>query len=316
MYNIFYTVSLIEKGDYLNDRKQHVIKMAHQLFIEKGFQATSIQDILEYSGISKGTFYNYFSSKNELIIALFTTIYKKLDQERNELLIGQDPSNIEIFIKQIELQMMTNRKNKLISLFEEVFFSKDEDLKTFIKKLHLRLLRWIYKRFIDIFGESKKQYLLDCAIMFIGILNYNFKYYLKAYGPNTNSYNVIRYSVSRIEKIVHEVAETGEHLFQPDLLDSWLPDNKNCNHSSLQKQLHHTLKALKNNLVNQPKLEKYNELLDFIDSEIMESKTPRLFLVESTFLTLKSNEEVFDKNEIQKLEELISSYFTSLSQKE
>ena len=57
----------------MNDRKQHVIKMAHQLFIEKGFQATSIQDILDYSGISKGTFYNYFSSKSELLIAIFKT---------------------------------------------------------------------------------------------------------------------------------------------------------------------------------------------------------------------------------------------------
>lgn len=86
----------------MKDRKQHVIKMAHQLFIDKGFQATSIQDILDYSGIAKGTFYNYFSSKNELLIALFTTLYKQMEKERNDLLIGQDPSDIEIFIKQME----------------------------------------------------------------------------------------------------------------------------------------------------------------------------------------------------------------------
>ena len=66
----------------MNDRKQHVIKMAHQLFIERGFQNTSIQDILEYSGISKGTFYNYFSSKNELLIALFKEIFKRIKKER------------------------------------------------------------------------------------------------------------------------------------------------------------------------------------------------------------------------------------------
>ncbi|MGA9287974.1 MAG: helix-turn-helix domain-containing protein, partial [Anaerobacillus sp.] len=63
----------------MNDRKQHVIKMAHQLFIDRGFQATSIQDILDYSGISKGTFYNYFSSKNELLIALFKALYGSME---------------------------------------------------------------------------------------------------------------------------------------------------------------------------------------------------------------------------------------------
>ena len=44
------------------DRKQHVVNRADQLFIHKGVQSTSVQDILEHSGISKGTFNNYFSS--------------------------------------------------------------------------------------------------------------------------------------------------------------------------------------------------------------------------------------------------------------
>ncbi|GAA3324649.1 hypothetical protein GCM10020331_053370 [Ectobacillus funiculus] len=57
-----------------------------------------------------------------------------MEHERNELLIGQDPSNIQIFMKQVELQMNTNRTNKLISFFEEVyFFSNDAELKEFIK---------------------------------------------------------------------------------------------------------------------------------------------------------------------------------------
>lgn len=48
----------------MNKRKKHVMDKAHELFIENGFQHTSIQDILAASNISKGTFYNYFSSKN------------------------------------------------------------------------------------------------------------------------------------------------------------------------------------------------------------------------------------------------------------
>ncbi len=56
----------------MNNRKQQVVKNAHHLFfVEKGFQAISIQDIIDYSGISKGTFYNYFSSKNELLTSCF-----------------------------------------------------------------------------------------------------------------------------------------------------------------------------------------------------------------------------------------------------
>ena len=54
----------------MNDRKQQVLLTAQQLFVEKGFSATSVQDILDEAKISKGTFYNYFSSKNECLIAI------------------------------------------------------------------------------------------------------------------------------------------------------------------------------------------------------------------------------------------------------
>jgi AcrR family transcriptional regulator len=304
-----YTGSLINfKGDQMNDRKQHVIKMAHQLFIDKGFQATSIQDILDYSGISKGTFYNYFSSKSELLIALFKMIYKKLEQDRNDLLIGQNPSNIEIFIKQIELQMKTNRTNKLISLFEEVIFSNDLELKQFIKRGQLRLLHWIYQRFIDIFGQSKEPFLLDCAIMFLGILNHNLKFFAMAYESNPSINQAVRYSVERIVKIVDEVAGAGDQLIDPKILGTWLPDCKN-NDQAFQQKLYHTVLALKRSVNHNEEQAKYIELLDFIQEELLDSKNPRKFLIESALLSLKSG-QYFGKSELQKLYQMVEAYFS------
>lgn len=83
----------------MNNRRQNVIDTAHKLFIDKGYQATSIQDILDGAGISKGTFYNYFPSKGELFIAIFRSFYTKIRHEREKLLIGQDSADIEIFIQ-------------------------------------------------------------------------------------------------------------------------------------------------------------------------------------------------------------------------
>ncbi|WP_129725923.1 TetR/AcrR family transcriptional regulator [Ectobacillus funiculus] len=293
----------------MNDRKQHVIKMAHQLFIDKGFQATSIQDILEYSGISKGTFYNYFSSKNELLIALFKMIYTKMEHERNELLIGQDPSNIQTFMKQVELQMNTNRTNKLISLFEEVYFSNDAELKEFIKQSQLRMVRWIYERFIDIFGESKKPYLVDCAIMFTGILHHNLKYFGMAHESNTGIHQVVRYTVDRVAKMVDEVAETGEQLIQPEFLDNWLPSCQKLN-QSFQQKLDQTITTLKKALHSDEEQSKCHELLDFIQSELLYSKNPRKFLIESALLSLKTDQTFLETKELQQLDQLVTAYFT------
>ncbi|WP_041580502.1 TetR/AcrR family transcriptional regulator [Bacillus sp. 1NLA3E] len=298
----------------MKDRKQHVIKMAHQLFIEKGFQATSIQDILDYSRISKGTFYNYFSSKNELLIALFKTIYKKLELDRNELLIGQDSANIDIFITQIELQMKTNRANKLFSLFEEVNFSNDVELKQFIKLGNLSMLRWVYNRFTDIFDDSTKPYLLDCAIMFMGLLQYNLKYYALGHESNASIHQVVRYSVDRVVKMVDEVTKSRVQLIEPEVLESWFPDCKK-NDQEFQQKLHQAVFSLKKALSTCEDPTKYTELLDFVQDELLHSKDPRVFLIESALLSLKTSNEIFSFEELQKLDQLISEHFNQQVEK-
>ncbi|QED46519.1 TetR/AcrR family transcriptional regulator [Cytobacillus dafuensis] len=297
----------------MNTRKQHVIDIAHQLFIEKGFQATSIQDILDYSGISKGTFYNYFSSKNELLIALFTTLFKKIEKGQEDLLIGQDPKNIEIFIKQIQYQYETNRANKLLSLFDEVFYSNDEELKQFLKRCHMKSIRWLYERFIDIFGESKKPYLLDCAIMFRGILQNNQKYNSAANNSNVSIHDIVRYSVNRTIKMVEEVAETGEQLLPPELLDSWMPNCKKTN-KDFQQKLYHSISTLKKSLIHNEDQAKYIELLDFILEELLHSKDSRKFLIEMAIQSLKSEEGSFEKKELQQLEQLVANYFKQIEE--
>ncbi|WP_026581779.1 TetR/AcrR family transcriptional regulator [Bacillus sp. J33] len=291
----------------MNDRKQHVIKKAHQLFLDKGFQATSIQDILEYTGISKGTFYNYFSSKNELLMSIFKTLHKKMEYERNQLLIGKDPSSIEVFTQQIEFQMNMNRSNNLITLFEEVLVSNDPELKQFIKEGQIRMVHWIFQRFIEIFGEDKKPYLLDCAIMFLGILHHNVKYNTKIFGHPSCLNHVIRYSVERISKVVEEVSSAGEQLLKPELID-------NCfNHLQDQEQgfkqnLSKTISTLKKS-VQQKDQTHCIELLDFIQEELLHSKKPRKFLIDSALQSLRSSLDIFDKIEFEMLEQLASACF-------
>ncbi|MGF6949695.1 AcrR family transcriptional regulator [Neobacillus sp. B4I6] len=310
----FYTDSTNgNKGDFMNDRKQHVVNMAHQLFIEKGFQATSIQDILDYSGISKGTFYNYFSSKSELLIAIYKTIYKRLEKDRNDLLIGQNPSSIEIFIKQVEMQMITNRKNKLITLYEEVLSSNDADLKQFVQRSRLNSLRWYYNRFIDIFGEQKKPFLLDCAIMFQGILQYNVQYNRMAHESGEKVSSVVRYSVARLVKIVDEVSESGDQLIEPNTLEKWVPGCQKNNHEIITQlmKIAVTLKAsITKSIQDVEEQNKYNELLDFIQEEIIHTKSPRKFLIQSALLSLKQNPESLWKKELGQLNELIEAFYS------
>ena len=54
----------MKKGEL---RKEAIIRTAEKLFFEKGYDETSIQDILDALSISKGGFYHYFESKIALL---------------------------------------------------------------------------------------------------------------------------------------------------------------------------------------------------------------------------------------------------------
>lgn len=47
-------------------KRESLLKQSFQLFTEKGFQNTSISDIVKNAGVAKGTFYLYFKDKYDL----------------------------------------------------------------------------------------------------------------------------------------------------------------------------------------------------------------------------------------------------------
>lgn len=51
-------------------RRNEILDVAQQLFYQKGYEQTAIQEILSAVGIAKGTFYHYFDSKETLLAAL------------------------------------------------------------------------------------------------------------------------------------------------------------------------------------------------------------------------------------------------------
>ena len=52
-----------------DERRQHILEVAGEVFLEQGYAAASMSSIAARLGGSKGTLYNYFTSKMELFVA-------------------------------------------------------------------------------------------------------------------------------------------------------------------------------------------------------------------------------------------------------
>jgi AcrR family transcriptional regulator len=60
------------------ERKAEIMDTAERLFETKGYEETSVNDILQEIGIAKGTFYYYFKSKDEIMDAV---IERNIDRQ-------------------------------------------------------------------------------------------------------------------------------------------------------------------------------------------------------------------------------------------
>lgn len=63
--------------------KSKIVSAAWKLFYENGFENTTVDEIVELSGTSKGSFYHYFESKDSLIGSLaylFDEKYQELEK--------------------------------------------------------------------------------------------------------------------------------------------------------------------------------------------------------------------------------------------
>lgn len=74
------------KGEKGEKRKQELLQIAYRLFLSKGYEETSIDEIVKEAKIAKGTFYYHFKSKEELLESLIDKmITEKAEQARKIL---------------------------------------------------------------------------------------------------------------------------------------------------------------------------------------------------------------------------------------
>jgi len=73
------------------DMKALILKSAHQLFIDKGFDEVSIRNIAEAIEYSPATIYLYFKDKNEIFYALHGEAFKIFNQYMADVFAIKDP---------------------------------------------------------------------------------------------------------------------------------------------------------------------------------------------------------------------------------
>ncbi|MCD8121405.1 MAG: TetR/AcrR family transcriptional regulator [Clostridiales bacterium] len=105
--------------DEENERRQRqqLLNAAWKLFYEKGYQNTTMEDILREAGCSKGRFYYYFHAKGELLDSLYEVFdqkyeefFDRLDRERGayDRLLALNRFMFDFMSEQIGVELLRN----------------------------------------------------------------------------------------------------------------------------------------------------------------------------------------------------------------
>lgn len=73
---------------------------AREVFLAKGYFGTKIDDIAEAAGISRASFYTYFPSKRDVLLALGTEAYRAMDDLLNRMSALAD-AHVEDLVEQV-----------------------------------------------------------------------------------------------------------------------------------------------------------------------------------------------------------------------
>jgi len=131
------------------DIKSAIFECGKDLFSRKGFKKTNIKEIAELAGIGIGTFYNYYTSKEQLFIEIYKQENAKLKNRLIESIdLSQEP--VQIITQLIQENQAAIRDNPILQewydrdfykVLEKQYLDHDDQSIDSVRSFFLNLLR-------------------------------------------------------------------------------------------------------------------------------------------------------------------------------
>jgi AcrR family transcriptional regulator len=155
--------------EYKEKAKQRIIEAATGLFTQKGYNGTTMDDIAEVLGVSKGAIYQYFKSKQQLFFDVMESILVYQKDEVMSIVLSDNPMYIaseEFFETRINTALQTRSFG--LDLFFEA--ARNEALRTRMTEIYERS----YVEFTGHIEKLKKQGIIkrsaDVGVVWRGLI--------------------------------------------------------------------------------------------------------------------------------------------------
>ncbi|MBQ4092918.1 MAG: TetR/AcrR family transcriptional regulator [Firmicutes bacterium] len=89
--------------------KAKIVSAAWKLFYEQGYEATTVEEIIEESGTSRGSFYHYFEGKDALLSSLSFLFDEEYEAAMEDMDEHMEPFEMLMYLNYRLFHMIENR---------------------------------------------------------------------------------------------------------------------------------------------------------------------------------------------------------------
>jgi len=164
-----------------DDRKEMIIRAATELFDSKGYHATSIEDICNEVGITRGTLYYYITGKEDLLHEIhdryITAILAKA-QEAISALDTQGAKEKLVALIRVHACIMRDYRKEITVFFREMDALGPENFRSIAEKrrIYRDLLTSVIREGIES-GEFAPVDPRIASLALLGMLNWMYQWY-------------------------------------------------------------------------------------------------------------------------------------------
>ena len=150
-------------------KKDKIIEKSMELFREKGYHTTKVEEITKALGISKGNFYTYFGSKEEVLYEILNIMKNEKIRMLGEINTDKAPKEVlKDFIEDYKQYVFKYLKKVTLQNMDN--FLKDERVVNYVVEIQDILIEFLKKNIVErIEGSKNKVYDLRFITEFIFI---------------------------------------------------------------------------------------------------------------------------------------------------
>ncbi|WP_067728585.1 TetR/AcrR family transcriptional regulator [Oceanobacillus damuensis] len=155
----------------MHEKKRKLIESGLKLFSAKGYHQTSIQEIASAAGVSKGSFYIYFDSKEQFIATAIQHFYMQMNDRMKQIREATvDPR--ESFERQINamIEYIFTYKDFIMMHFRENI-SLGEQADKLMEHVKISSFQSLRENVLHIYGEKINDIAVDVVIQIDGLIN-------------------------------------------------------------------------------------------------------------------------------------------------